>query len=71
MSLNYMRNGDMIEIIVRDPTGAKIETIKCHQGNKRRYSEILKYLKDKYGFEPEIDIDKSINAKSEEIDRWD
>lgn len=63
--LNYSRAGDVIEIIIRDFSGAKIESHSCNANDKKKYGAILRYLKSKYGFEPEIDFDESINAKNE------
>jgi hypothetical protein len=61
MSFNYNRKGNIVEIIVRDYSGAKIEAHKCNIHDKKKYASILRYLKDKYGFEPEIDIKESVN----------
>lgn len=54
MGIEYSRDQDMIEIIVRDYSGAKIETRTCRLGERKKYRQILEYLKDKYGFEPEV-----------------
>ena len=66
MGIEYKRGGDVVEIIIRDSSGAKIEHHTCQINDKKKYSSILRYLKDKYGFEPEI---KGTEAK-EEIDWW-
>lgn len=63
MSINYNREGDIIEIIVRDSTGRKIEEVKCNGNDRKRYGQILIMLKEKFGFKPEIDFDESINQK--------
>lgn len=72
--INYKRTGDIVEITVRDCTGAKMAHWVCEISNKKKYSSILKYLKDAFGFEPEIDIDESINKQEEnrddKIDWW-
>lgn len=67
MGIDYYRSGDKIEIIIKDFSGAKIETLHCQITDKKKYSEILRYLKDKYGFEPEI---KGTEIK-EEVDWWE
>lgn len=54
MGINYFRRGNLVEIIIRDDSGAKIETHKCNIKDKKKYAAILRYLRDKYGFEPEI-----------------
>lgn len=53
--IDYHRHGDVIEIIIRDYSGAKIETLRCQVGDKRKYKQTLDYLKEKYGFEPAVD----------------
>ena len=76
MGLNYFREGDYIEIVIRDPTGAKIEKHVCSINDKKKYAKILDYLKEKYGFEPEINIKESVNAleddlkEPEKLDWW-
>ena len=66
-TINFTRNGEMLEINIRDYSGAKIETLRCEAKDKKRYSKILNYLKDKYGFEPYISEEESVNNK-EDID---
>ena len=66
--VNYSVTGDKVEIIVRDFSGAKIETHTCQVRDKKKFGKILKYLKNKYGFEPEITPDESVNI--EEGDWW-
>ena len=67
MGINYYRNGDKIEIVVRDGSGGKIETLECSVSNKKKYAYILSYLKEKYGFEPEI----KEAPKKTEVDWWE
>jgi len=66
--LNYRRTGDIIEINIRSFNGSKIESHTCDAKDKKKYSSILRYLKDKYGFEPEIDVNDSINNKEKAKD---
>jgi hypothetical protein len=70
MGINYFRSGDSIEIIIKDPTGAKIEKHSCNVNDKKKYKSILTYLKDKYGFEPEVSAEESINNKEQDFDWW-
>lgn len=70
MGVSYFRRGDSVEIIVRDETGAKIEKHHCNVNDRERYRKILEYLKDKYGFEPYIDVDKSVNNEKEDKAEW-
>jgi len=44
---------------------SKIETLHCQVSDKKKYASILKYLKDKYGFEPEI---KETGKTEEELE---
>lgn len=55
-TIDYRQAGDMIEIIVRDFSGTKIETHRCPIRDKKRYASILRYLEDKYGVKPEITL---------------
>ncbi|UCD20930.1 MAG: hypothetical protein JSW08_00060 [archaeon] len=66
-TINYYRTGEIIEIIIRDFSGAKIETLKCTLGEKKKYAKILNYLKEKYGFEPEV----SKSDFDEEMSYWE
>jgi RNA:NAD 2'-phosphotransferase (TPT1/KptA family) len=54
VNANYFRSGEIIEITIKDSSGAKIEKHVCNANDKKRYASILRYLRDKYGFEPEI-----------------
>lgn len=54
MVIDYGREGDKIEIIIKDSAGTKIETHKCNLQDRKKYSAILRYLKAKYGFSPEF-----------------
>lgn len=70
MGINYTRQGDYIEVIIRDFSGAKMESHTCNAHDKKRYTNLLRYLKDKYGFSPEIDIEDSVNYKETEGEWW-
>ena len=66
--VDYQRSGEVIEIIIRDYSGAKLEVHKCNGADKKKYRAILDYLKDKYGFEPEVDIGEIKDIEQEKID---
>lgn len=74
-TINYSSSADIILIEVKDYSGAKLDSFKCPVNDKKKYSQILSYLKDKYGFEPEIKPDKSVaamnHAREERIEWWD
>ena len=52
--IDYFRSGDYIEIIIRDFSGKKIEEHKCNLSDTKKISNLMAYLKSKYGFSPEI-----------------
>ena len=59
MKINYNRSREIIEIKVFDSTMQKLE--KYTANNQKDYSRILSILKEKYGFEPTINQNDSIN----------
>lgn len=61
MGISYNRQGNNIKITITENDGAKLEELKCNNHEKKKYADILRYLKDKYGFVPEIDVKDSIN----------
>jgi hypothetical protein len=62
----YYRHGDLIlELIVREDTGSKIEVLRTNKRDSKRYAKILKYLKDKYGFNPTIDNKEMLGLDGE------
>lgn len=69
-TIDYSNNGDIMEFTVRDHSRAKIETHTCPVRDKKRYRKLLEYFKEKYGFEPAIDPEDSVNAKEDKIDWW-
>lgn len=52
--VGYKREGETIEINVKDSTGTKLESFECNISDKKTSQNILRILKKKYGFEPEI-----------------
>lgn len=40
--------GDILEVNIRDYSGAKIQTFRCNIGDKDEIKRIFKVLKDKY-----------------------
>lgn len=50
---DYSRTGEVIEIIVRDFSGGKIETFKFNIEDKKKGNLVMKILREKYGFRPE------------------
>lgn len=71
--VDYQRTGDLVEINVRDGSGRKVETLICNARDKKKYKNILEYLRDKYGFEPYVDGTQDLNSttpKEEQVDWW-
>lgn len=69
MNIDYHRQGELIEITVRDYGKKKIESHTCNARDSKKYGAIIKYLKDKYGFIPTIDADESVNNDNQEQDK--
>ena len=60
--ISYHRNADIIEIIIRDFSGAKIESWKFNCTDRIKASNVFNLLKVKYGFEPAIKPDEHIDS---------
>jgi len=61
MSFGYNRSGEVVEIIIRDFSGAKIETFKFHINDKATANKIMNLIYKKYGFEPTINPKEIVN----------
>ena len=66
MNIEYSRSGETIEITVRDYSQAKIETRRCNGNDKKEYTKLLKYFRDKYGFEPMVKFEDDFKNDDEE-----
>ena len=66
MGFTFFRNGSIIEFVVRDDSGAKIETQKCPIKDKKKATWIMRMLKEKYGFVPEIKNERSVSFMESE-----
>ncbi len=68
--LNYKREGDFVEVIIRDYSGGKIESFKFPSSDKKAQSNVARILKNKYGINlsPEIKPKDSINNKNKDMD---
>ena len=62
--IEYKRRRDIIEIIIKDASEVKIMHFKCF--NQKDYSRVIKLIKDKYGYSPEINKEDSINYKKKD-----
>ena len=57
----FNRNGDVVEITIKDSTMRKIGTWKFNTADKKLGERIMKDLEAKYGFRPEISNEESVN----------
>jgi len=60
--LNYNTDEGMVEIIIRDSNGGKIENFKFRMNDKKRLKFIAQTLKHKYG------LDFTLSKKDRDID---
>jgi len=58
--VSYNSGDGILEIVVRDETGKKIEHFKMNLGDATRQAFVMRTLQDKYGisFKPELLKDK-------------
>jgi len=52
--INYNRTGEIVEIIIRDFSGARIEGFKAKIKDREKVNKIMHVLKKKYDFKPEV-----------------
>ena len=53
IEVSQVRTTEIIEIIVRDSSGQKLDRFKCN--DRKTYRRILAVIKDKYGYEPTLE----------------
>lgn len=53
--VHYNKGDEIIEVTIRDQTGARIEVRRCNLSDERECGKLLKWLKDKYGFKIKLD----------------
>lgn len=56
MGMNYKRSGDIIEIVIRDGSFAKIESRKANMQDENSARELAYWLYEKYGYKLEVPI---------------
>lgn len=63
--IKFYKKGEIIEIILKDASNAKIESWKVDYHNKQRLIQIFRILKTKYNIklptEKELGIDKDLD----------
>ena len=62
--VSYGRQGEIIEITVRGQDMQKLDSFRCN--NKKDYGNIIRILKDKYGFSAEVPIEKPQDFQEEQ-----
>ena len=65
MGINYNRAGDFATIVIKDASDNTLFKRRINLLNKTEYFDVMFSIAEKYGFKPEIDIDKDVNAKNE------
>ena len=60
----YKRQGEIVEIIIRDGGGQKIGDFKCI--NQKDYSRVINIIKEKFGYSPDFNIEEE---KEKEISK--
>lgn len=53
--VHYNQGDEILEITIRDQTGARIEVRRCNLNDEKECGKIVKWLKDKYGFKFKFD----------------
>ena len=51
-TVHYNRGDEILEVSIRDSSGAKIEVRRCNLSDSVESGKILKWLREKYGFTP-------------------
>ncbi len=59
--IGYQRQDDTIEVTIKDSSGARIESWEINMNDKKAGTKMMRMLKEKYNFSPEIPSEKSIN----------
>jgi hypothetical protein len=68
MGINYDRNGDFATIVIKDASDNTIFKRRINLMNRTEYFDVMYSIAEKYGFKPEIDINKDVNSKNKEKD---
>jgi len=61
--IEYNRNADIVTIIIKDTSYNQIYKKTINLNNKQEYFDAMLAIAEKYGFKPEVDFDRSVNAK--------
>lgn len=55
MKIRYNQGDDILEVVVKDATGAKIEVRRANKQDHNECGKIIKWLIQKHGFKFKID----------------
>ena len=55
MGTQYRNGDEILEVCIRDETGAKIEVRRCNRADEIQCGRILVWLRDKWGIRFKID----------------
>lgn len=61
---DYKRNGDILEIIIRDSSHRKIEEFRCNLSDKKLCRKFFSVIQDKYGILEQIEDPKIKSSNS-------
>lgn len=61
---NFNRGGEILTVILQAEDGQKLDTRRCQIKNQKEVNNMFRWLKEKYGVNPEL----SIKDKSSETD---
>lgn len=53
--VHYNRGDEIVEVVIRDSSGARIEVRRCNLSDDKECGHIIKWLKDKYNFKIKVD----------------
>ena len=63
MGANYNRNGDFATIVIKDSNDNTLFKRRINLLNRTEYFDVMYSIAAKYGFKPEIDLDKDVNTR--------
>ena len=61
--IRYDRSGDFAMIVIKDSSDNAIFKRRINLLNRTEYFDVMFSIAEKYGFKPEIDLNKSVNTK--------
>lgn len=65
MGIKYDRRGDFATIVIKDSSDNIIFKRRINLLNRTEYFDVMFSIAEKYGFKPEIDLNKDVNHKQQ------